>query len=562
MKILAAIFVFLSILSGTSIRAQNEATSLPNGVAAGDVTQTSVVLWTHSTELGPVSFEWGTDSTFGTRIGQAQVDVADPLLPVKLLVETLQPGTRYYYRATDSAGSTAAGTFRTPAEVGTHNELRFGVSGDARGELSPFPSLANAAGRDLDFFIDHGDTIYADYPSPDLPAQQARSLQDYRTKQNEVYSTRYGLDTLAALRKSTAIYATIDDHEVMNDFAGGSAPDQDFRFTGYQGAFINETELYTNGLQAFQDYNPLRDEFYGDTGDARTANKRELYRYNTFGSDAAIFLLDARSFRDAPVTPISDYSDQGQVLSFLVEAANPERTMLGKAQLEQLEADLLAAQAAGITWKFILLPEPIQNLGVYYGWDRFEGYSAERTDLLRFINEQGITNTVFISADLHGTIINNLSYQETPLSVSIPIPSFEIVTGPIAYDAPFGPTLITLGNIAGLLTDEEVNAYKSLSAPEKDAYLEQWVNMQLEPLDFSPIGLQDADMLDAELVQGSYLAVHYYGWTEFDIDAETQQLRVTTYGIEPYTKQELDRNPDSITSRTPEIVSEFTVNPQ
>ena len=39
--------------------------------------------------------------------------------------------------------------------------LRFGVAGDWRGELAPYPAISNVAGRNLDFFVEHGDTIYA-----------------------------------------------------------------------------------------------------------------------------------------------------------------------------------------------------------------------------------------------------------------------------------------------------------------------------------------------------------------------------------------------------------------
>lgn len=36
--------------------------------------------------------------------------------------------------------------------------------------------------------------------------------------------------------------------------------------------------------------------------------------------------------------------------------------MLGTAQLDDIKADLRAAQDQGITWKFVMVPEPIQNL--------------------------------------------------------------------------------------------------------------------------------------------------------------------------------------------------------
>jgi phosphodiesterase/alkaline phosphatase D-like protein len=98
--------------------------------------------------------------------------VTDPTVPVKVDVGPLVADTRYFYRVTDAAGATAEGTFRTPAAEGFHG-LRFGVSGDWRGELRPYPSVANAAGENLDFFVALGDTVYADVPSIDFPGPQA-----------------------------------------------------------------------------------------------------------------------------------------------------------------------------------------------------------------------------------------------------------------------------------------------------------------------------------------------------------------------------------------------------
>lgn len=79
---------------------------------------------------------------------------------------------------------------------------------------------------------------------------------------------------------------------------------------------INDSALYENGLQAFQEYNPIRDKFYGATGDNRTANERQLYRNNTFGSDAATFVLDARSFRDQELDAVADPTNATQVGQF------------------------------------------------------------------------------------------------------------------------------------------------------------------------------------------------------------------------------------------------------
>jgi hypothetical protein len=83
----------------------------------------------------------------------------------------------------------------------------------------------------------------------------------------------------------------------------------------------------------------------------------------------------------------------------------------------------------------------------------------------------------------------------------------------------------------------------------------------LAPLGYDPTGL-DGSGIEASLLQGGYVAVHTYGWTEFDVDQGTQVLTVTTYGIAPYTVADLATNPNDVVTRTPTVVSQFTVNPK
>jgi len=320
--------------------------------------------------------------------------------------------------------------------------------------------------------------------------------------------------------------------------------------------------LYGNALQAFLEYNPLRNEFYGATGDPRTANKRKLYRFNTSGSDAAVFVLDTRSFRDQQL-PLNDPTDPLQVLAFLTDSLNDtSRTLLGAQQLADLKADLKRAQADGITWKFILVSVPIQNLGLFHAEDRYEGYAAERANLLRFINQNGVDNVVFIAAALHGTIVNNLTYQEVPLGPQIPTRAFEVIVGPVAIYPPFGPAIINLAESYGLITPEERATYEALSREGKDEFVRQLVDEKLlAPLGYDPIGLEGSG-IGATLLQGGYVDAHTYGWTEFEVDQGTQVLTVTNYGVDFYTEAELAANPNDIITRTPTIVSQFVVTPR
>ncbi len=739
-------------------------TSLPNGVASGDTTQTSTVLWTRSTIPGDVLFEYSDEADFATAIGTQTVTVDDALVPVKAEVSGLLPATQYFYRVTNGEGAIATGQFRTPAAEGTYAGLRFGVGGDWQGELSPYPAIANASERDLDFFVQMGDTIEADSESPALPGvTQAQTLEEFRIKHAEIYTERLGVNSWADLRASTSVYATWDDHEITNDFAGGAtpaaSPQRDQIFGEAAIGFVNDTPAFDAALEAFQDYKPLRDEFYGETGDDRTANEQQLYRFNTFGSDAATYVLDVRSFRDAPLgflpetaspeaieaylesafepgrtmlgeaqleqfkqdllaaeaagttwkfvmstvpmqnfgipvagerwegyaaeradllsfieanddheitndfaggatpaaspqrdqifgeaaigfvndTPAFDaaleafqdykplrdefYGETGDdrtaneqqlyrfntfgsdaatyvldvrsfrdaPLGFLPETASPEaieaylesafepgRTMLGEAQLEQFKQDLLAAEAAGTTWKFVMSTVPMQNFGIPVAGERWEGYAAERADLLSFIEANDIENVVFITGDFHGHVVNNVTYQETFGGPQIATDVVDVMMGPVGiqltvpflpepfnetFAAPFGPA--TVGFTPQSLLEAQDKSQAEYLALTDDAARNQFVrevlDARLTPLGFDPVGLEGSG-IDAELLQGEYIAAHNYGWSEFEIDPFTQALTVTTYGVEPYTQDDLLANPD-IALQQPEIRNQFVINP-
>ncbi|MEM1292941.1 MAG: alkaline phosphatase D family protein [Cyanobacteria bacterium P01_H01_bin.162] len=556
--------------------------TLPNGVASGDVSQDAVVLWTRSTALGDVTFEYSTDPDFGTIAGSAIAPVTDADVPVQVEVDGLEAGTEYFFRVVDAAGNSETGRFVTAAEPGEFAGLTFGIAGDWQ-QAPPYPILSSAAESNLDVFVKLGDTIYADIETPALPGvSQARTLEEFRIKHSEVLSPRFGLSATADLQATTAMFTTIDDHELVDNFAGGAAPGEspdapdigsspDPLFTD-DVEFVNDTQAYEDALQAYQEYQPIREQFYDTPDDARTDGERQLYRSQSFGSDAALFVTDSRSFRDAQLDP-ANIADPTE---FLVQAFDPSRTLLGRAQLDLLKADLLAAEEDGTTWKFVVIPEPIQNFGVANAEDRFEGYAAERTELLSFIDQNEIDNVVFMAGDFHGTIVNNLTYQTGPGQAQIATSAFEIVTGPVAFfDGRFGPNVVALATAFGLITPEQQAFYDALPvAPDlddipndKDDFVEQLLIAQTDVLGYDPVGLDNNlaianGLIDATLLQGDYVSAHTYSWTELDIDADTQKLTVTTYGIDAYSEAELLADPQAVLDLTPRIVSQFEVAPE
>ncbi|MFA6046544.1 MAG: alkaline phosphatase D family protein, partial [Phycisphaerales bacterium] len=243
-------------MSGLCAIAPAAHAQLVNGLASGETTPNSTLLWARSDSLGEVTFELATDAAFTNIIATRAGTVSDRALPVKVSFDGLSGGTRYFYRATDASGDAASGTFKTPASTGFHG-FHMGVSGDWRGELAPFPALRNVAGKSLDMWYSLGDTIYADVATPDVPASQATTLAEYRAKHNENLRDHLGLNAHRDIRQSTSVWAMIDDHEVTNDFAGGALISSDSRFTGNPTDRINTSALFQNGVQAFQEYHPI-----------------------------------------------------------------------------------------------------------------------------------------------------------------------------------------------------------------------------------------------------------------------------------------------------------------
>jgi 3-phytase/alkaline phosphatase D len=166
-----------------------------------------------------------------------------------------------------------------------------------------------------------------------------------------------------------------------------------------------------------------------------------------------------------------------------------------------------------------------------------------------------------VAADLHGTLVNNLAYQTAPLGGQNFVDAFEIVTGPVAYDAPLGPTAVDIAFRAGLIDQGLKDFYDGLDRAGKDVIVEILGNFQMGIFGYDPFGLSGSS-IDAQLLFGRYVAAHVYGWTEFEIEPTSQRLTVTVWGIEPYTANDLASDPDGVLARVPQVVSRFRVTPK
>lgn len=361
---------------------------------------------------------------------------------MKCLLEGLAPDQTAFYRMTamdltdlNAVSEPVIGRFRTaPAEK---RDIRFVWSGDTAGQGwgiddEGMRTYATMARHQPDFFIHSGDTIYADGPMQDEVEIEGGVWRN-TTLTDEVRKVAETLDEFRGrwkynqmdehVQAMSAMVPTLfqwDDHEVVNNWSPGKDLSGDDRYTEKSVPL-----LVARAARAFHEMTPIS---YTPSEPGR------VYRKIGYGPLLDIFFLDLRSYRGANSDGMQDdITAQSQVL--------------GKAQLDWLKAALKGSTA---TWKVIACDMPI-GLQV---WDKVsedqkfteavsngdnaapKGRELEFASLLRFIRDEGISNTVWLTADVHYTAAHE--YHPDRAAFQDFAPFWEFVSGPL-HAGTFGP---------------------------------------------------------------------------------------------------------------------------
>ncbi|GGC59360.1 phosphodiesterase/alkaline phosphatase D [Hoyosella rhizosphaerae] len=398
-----------------------------HGVASGDPTHNSVILWTRVTPnadatpgsgVGPavtVRWEVSTDQTFAVRVaeGSTTTDV-DRDHTVKVDARDLQPQTGYFFRFSIVDASQAriyspvGRTATTPAPHQHVDRLRFGVVSCSNWEAGYFSAYRHLADRrDLDAVLHLGDYLYEYRPGKygakfgsvreHIPARDIVTLADYRMRHGQ-YKTDADLQSL---HQKVPVIAIWDDHESANDAWVAGAENHDPVTQG------DWRTRYRNALQAYLEWMPIRP---GGSGD-------RLYRRLSYGSLLELTMIDLRSYRDEPAVAVTGWRD--------VDA--PHRSITGAQQFEWFVTGLTTAAAQ---WKFVgnpvmispfLIPplEPattaaltqllgIPSDGAPLNTDQWDGYAAERARLFSALTTTNTRDVVFLTGDIHMSWANEL----------------------------------------------------------------------------------------------------------------------------------------------------------
>ncbi len=417
--------------------------SFTHGVQSGDVDTHSGMVWTRVDRPARIMLEYATTESFKNSVRLPPLDALPQSdFTMKRLLVNLPANQEIFYRfvAADLANinhlsEPIIGRFRTAPTA--KRRVRFVWSGDTAGQGWGIDEIgmktyATIAKHQPDFFLHSGDTIYADGPMKDeislkdgskwknvivteAKRKVAETLDEFRGQ------WQYNLldEHVRALSGICPTFYQWDDHEVVNNWSPSKDLSADTRYTKKSIAMLS-----ARAARAFHEMTPIR---------YLPAEPGRVYRKIAYGPLLEVFFLDMRSYR-------------GSNHDGMETVQTPDSRILGLEQVHWLKRELTASKA---TWKVIAADMPLSIIV----WDDFmarkgseavaqgdhgaaRGRELEIAELLRHIKKTRITNTVWLTADVHYTAAhyydpNKAQFQDFE-------PFWEFVSGPL-HAGTFGP---------------------------------------------------------------------------------------------------------------------------
>ena len=353
-----------------------------HGVASGDPTESSVILWTrvsrtnfrdiHDDEQlsgiadANVSWRVATDESFTNVVNSGSTTVGSEIdFTLKVDAQNLQSNTKYFYQFTVGPNSSVVGKTKT-LPSGTVDRVKLAVvscSNYASGYFNVYKEIAQMG--DLDAVIHLGDYIYeyADSGYGSLrklePTHELINLADYRMR----HALHKKDSNSQQMHASLPMIAVWDDHEVANDTWISGAENHDATTEG------NFAARKASAIKAYFEWMPIRPVTPGV--DSR------VYRQFKFGDLVNLLMLDTRQAgRDQQLSYASFLTADGSfdAEKFQTELASTTRTMLGAEQKTWLKESLSSSIE---TWQVlgsqvlmmknnlpsaVLLPDPLAPL--------------------------------------------------------------------------------------------------------------------------------------------------------------------------------------------------------
>jgi alkaline phosphatase D len=368
------------------------------GVSAGFPLPRGIVLWTRVGELersSKLMLEVATDRGFDRVVHRERVTAKRSRdFTVHTKVGKLKPRTEYFYRFHTRNSESRVGRFRTAPPHDSDEQIRIGFFSCQAWQAGYYTAHGALADEDdLDLVLCLGDYIYEDGTYDGGPRTDdtgingdgdCQTLDEFRQKYR-LYQSDPQLQAMHAAHPFVAIW---DDHEVEDNYAGNqpSSAAEEGKTNSGEPRRVPIAQRQTNGYKTFFDAMPrLR----------RKGDPSRIYGRARLGKMADLFMLDQRQYRDPQ--PCGD-----AFFTPCPESNTPGRAYLGRRQMDWAKRSL---ERSGARWRLLGTQLMVMAFDVAPGQpvlvDSWEGYGAERTELMSHIVERDIGNVVAMTGDIH-----------------------------------------------------------------------------------------------------------------------------------------------------------------
>lgn len=402
------------------------------GVASGYPGPDTVVLWTRIAPFPlqpgggvapgrviPVDWEVATDERM-RNVVQSGVHyaTAEWAHSVHVEPEGLAAGRDYWYRFKAGAFASPIGRTRTaPAADSANARLRVAVASCQQYEHGYYLAYRHMLDDQLDLIVHVGDYIYESnwgalrirhHPEPEIV-----TLDDYRAR----HALYRGEKELQDAHAACPWMVTWDDHEVENDYAGGTSEKDDPPewFAARRAA----------AYRAYYEHMPLPRRAVPFGADMR------LFAQRSFGQLANIMMLDSRQYR-SPLACTSRARRNSRSVN-CPELYETTRSKLGELQESWVAAQMAASRARWNLFAQGTLMTYIDEQpgpGEIFWNDSWNGYPAARVRFMDALEKHRLSNPVVLSGDIHAFLAGNL--HRIPNDLASPVIATEFVTTSIS----------------------------------------------------------------------------------------------------------------------------------
>ncbi|KAF2966574.1 hypothetical protein GQX73_g7033 [Xylaria multiplex] len=409
-----------------------------HGIASGDPSDDSVILWTraaptsdndesnitvsgyvplydHSTEEyvlssnAPVCVDWkiGTSKSLNHIVDSGTVYTSSDIdYTIKVEAKKLKPFTTYSCEACCILVQQLpfVPTFRDDRKVTNRKWAAFGF----------FNAYGNPVRKDsVDYVLHLGDYIYEygnggygwgdAYGRIPLPNREIHTLYDYRKR---LATYRTDLDLVASHQMFPWI-PVWDDHEVAdNTYRDGSAHLNNTEESFIEDGGVSVDQRKMNAVRAYFEWMPIRQVDMDD-------NLR-IWRNFQFGNLFDLVMLDTRQYDRS----ITDVYWNTHYLSDIYNDAS--RSLMGPRQEAWFYKTLQNSAKRGATWRIVgnqvvfsrINASISSGLETPFNYDQWDGYQANRNRTFHTLYENKIGNNIFLAGDSHASWVSDLVWLD------------------------------------------------------------------------------------------------------------------------------------------------------